>query len=553
MSKITKQDLQKAKKFFELYEKLDPEVQLGQLSQVAAEVKVNPMEALRWAFVVRPASIKEGGNWPFSAAIPKTVSPLDSVAEAVVTKDREEEEEVVSLREYNKGSNPFFKTEIETSTRLTTKAAYLADQDKYLITLDNTKPPVLIPLSLHRQAASLYSNWDGIPVKTDDVAKFLGLTPTEFMRYRNMFGWTRDMLPEECSAMLQNHDLEEVAEVNARRQAQAKLQQASQTLVERDAQKWRNFRVAVVEEFEAVAKRAVAPAPIKVSKTKNNSGGDQLILALNDWQVGSYADGKQLRFGRQFDKDVLGLMVDSYITQLTNYVNETTHKFGTPHVTLLGDILHGMVGKTVHNTELTKHMREFDWEQAEVALEQLYKICDVVVDLFGSFHLTSLVGNHDGGDASLLGEVLYQRYRHLGVTKNIPKSRTSHMMIQNSLFVFDHGASGDSQTKGGKIPRGGPGRDVMIKDLIYTRPDLVHEAKTKRGGIYFVMGDQHHSVDESGTGFELVKLPAITSGDVYADENGWYSRPAQGIIRVGPSGLKHYERIYLDGTDVFPE
>jgi hypothetical protein len=562
-----------ARAFFDAYEALPEEERVHSLRELSAQLNVPMSVAFRWVHVYRPQSVRAGGDWPYDGATPVPPSLSDSAERALAARDEEAETEVagIALSEVEQAATRTDATmdallaggsasRIQLTggvARADSKALYLADRDQYVVFLDPRKPPIVVERDTHEAMLMAYSDWDGYPVKVSDICEQTGLTPAEFTKYRAVFGWNRSTPPVSAAQLAHMSDDEVITQLADMREESSRMKWAEVQRRDeaRDAGHWRNLRAAVLDHFRETLDR-VAAVPFRTPELTVDAASTEshtLLIPLNDWQVGSFAHQSELRLGRQFDREVFERMIDDYVVQLSGYVDRTDVVWGRPVITLLGDLIHGLVGETIHGTKLGRHMREFDWEQAEVCLDALYRVCDAVVALFGEFKLISLPGNHEGYVAQIMAEALKQRYRNYDCEFVIPRCRTHQCMIGSSYFTFDHGASPDSNTKGGKIPRSGPARDNAIRTLVMARPDLMTQAKAERGGVYFVMGDQHHTIDESPAGVELIKLPALPSGDRYADENLWHSRPAQAVLLVAPKGLAHMERFYFDNERVFPE
>lgn len=542
----------------------------GSIRKVSTELDIRLDKALEWFYLTRPASINAGKNWPYGDAEQEAYVEKDSIkkAEAQREADLAEEQteaESVSIKDIkalaedkddiSAGLGVSSVVALENTkpvARTDSKAIYLEDKEAYLVFLEPRKPPVYVTQETHRAMRGAYSNWNNHPVKASDIAKTVGLTPSEFLKYKSIFGWTRDMAPMTDPEMAALSEEEVIATLSDMKTSavQRRWDKINSRIDARDAHKWRDLKHTVIDELsEAIKEASVLPkqeAKLKLNKKKTDK--KTLLIPLNDWQVGAYAKQEKLRYGQQFDADVFRAIIDDYIDKLDRYVarEDALTSWNKPVIALLGDLIHGMIGETVHGTKLAKTMHLFDWEQVRVCLEALYKICDHVVDLFGGFELISVPGNHEGYVAQVIAEALKQRYSNFDCSFAIPENRTYQRMIQNSYFTFDHGASPESQVHGGKIPRGGHARDSIIKSLIATRADLLAKAKENKAGVYFVMGDQHHVIDESMTGVEIIKLPALPTGDIYADENSWYSRSSQAVLLIGDDGVDHMQRFYFD-------
>ncbi|RME26195.1 MAG: hypothetical protein D6800_06660 [Candidatus Zixiibacteriota bacterium] len=541
---------EQAKRLFDRLKSLsEKEIDL-KLHLVAAELGIEYEDAFQWVYVTRPVSVSHGGNWPYDEDEDEPVAdqdPYDLIPQVSLAEPLELES----------GTYDLSPEEIESVqslgrvVRLGRRVVYDSRTDMYIVTLPRRTAPYLVPRKLHEEAQRAYSNADGRPVSASQVARMLGLTPSEFVSYRTAFRWRRDMLPlsaVEMSRLSPQEAAERVLEVKERA-VRDLLEDAQQKQDADDAKKWRNFKAAALDYLRESVSDVfrLEPENIRPILTTSRYPTARLIIPLNDWQVGSFASKKSLRLGDDFNADVFREMIKLYQEELIRYVQHLRVDWGAPYVVLLGDLFHGLTGETVHKTQLAHSMREMGKQQLDITLDALRQICDTIVELFGPIHLISLPGNHEGWAAQFLGYVLKERYEHIrGCSFHISDSRTYHTLIDGSYYTFDHGASPESGVRGGKLARGGAKLHDQVKALVMARPDLLAEARRQRGGVYFVMGDQHHTLDESSTGVEIIKLPALPSGDLYADENLWYSRPAQAILYHTPSGLGHMHRIYLD-------
>lgn len=558
-----------ARSFFDIYDHNRYTVR-----ETAAKVGVSFDDAWAWVYIIRPRAEAIGNPWPYydeeddadEFETELFSEPVDE-EDSAVDKDAVEAETVVlqaSTDEHNLSArltalNMKTLEDAEPVESVPGKAYYHAEHDAYLVYLTNKNKLLKVPRQTHNEIKRAYSNYDGNPVKTEDIARRVGITRTELMKYKRAFGWTRASIPlteKEMASMSAEEAAKQVASLREAAVAD-KIADRFSKEDKRDARKWRELKTAVLDEFKEVILNlpALQAVDATVERLPESDASYSLICPFNDWQIGSYADGGKLRFGRQYDAYVVQRMIDDYRFQFKRYLSRNAGaQWGLPWVTLLGDILHGIMGETVHGTKLSKTMREFDWKQIKLALKHLTHITDTIVKTFGGIRLIVLPGNHEGYVGHLFGEVLAERYQNYDVELIEHRARTHFAMIGNSLFVFDHGASPDSSVTGGRIARNGARRDVQIKDLVYSRADLVDKARRSRGGVYFVMGDQHHTIDESMASVELIKLGALPSGDHYSDENGWHSRPMQGVLLVDHScGLAHFERFYFDNKRVFPD
>lgn len=577
----TPESIRKARSLFDIYDKLPDVEKHTKLKELSKQLDIRWSTAWRWVNVTRPSQSSSGDSWPYyedTEDVPQ-VNPGDS--EVAVNKKLYGKEapkpiedtsvpttDIASLKKAASLDNANFDTQLAHANiialqaepiiaRADKRAVYVQEQDTYYVFLNKTKPPLLVPRHQHEYMLSAYSDWDGHAVASTDIAKTVGLTLAEFNSYKTLFGWTRKTMPitkPQIATMSVDEAIEELT-LMKETAIQSKWEEQSKRDDVRDAKKWRNFKSSILGEVTKLVEQTTAVPFHEPHLTVRDDGDYSLMLPLNDWQIGSYANSEVLRFGRTFDVDTFNLMIDDYVYQLQQYLDRNANaSWNVPYIVILGDILHGMIGETVHGTKLSKHMREFDYEQVRIAIDGLIKIADTVVAHFGTAKIIGLPGNHEGYISTLLAEVLAQRYRDNNVELVAHNNRTHYEMIGCSLFVFDHGASPDSGIKGGKIPRSGRNREVMVKDLVYARADMVADARAQRGGVYFVMGDQHVTIDEQMTGVEFLLLPSIVSGDVYADQNGWYSRPAQSLMLIDHnSGLKHSERLYFDNKRVFPD
>ena len=614
---VTPEALEKARDFFKRYDALEPGDRNPSLNTIAEDVGIDRSTAFRWTRFVRTAAQEAGYEWPFINSDGSPLTPSEKVAEFNVLVDPWSDDVEDIEREIEAIGSPELKALYEQLKRRKTQPALpddtsdhdnrlpqqvvreheeagdildglaagtialaegcpqvrrLADkavsteelaaleEEGFLVYLSQKQGPLFVPHEADVWMRKAYSNWDGYAMRVPDIVEAVGMTEYEFRKYRSIRGWTRTMNPLTPQQMV-NLEVEEIEDEIIRLKEAAvrqRLKERERKEDAKDAQKWRDIKGSVVETMRDVIGDipSIHLGQTPVVRPLKDEGRYRLILPLNDWQIGSHASGEALRFGKEFSSEIADRMVDDYVRQLGEYLDRNSGaEFGQPIICLLGDILHGLSGETMHGTKLAKHMRDFDWDQMRRAVELVNRIADVVMSCFGEMKIITLPGNHDGAAGQVLGEMIYQRWRlELSPSDYIaPANRTVYEMIGNSLFVFDHGAGYDSGVHGGKLARNGARRDVQIKDLVFARADLVHEARQRGGGVYFVMGDQHHTIDESANGIELIKLPALPSGDVYADHNGWYSRPAQAVLMVDEeTGLRHMERFYFDNQLVFP-
>ena len=433
--------------------------------------------------------------------------------------------------------------------RLDSPLYYDEQRDAYIVYLRPRRPPLVIPRETDRWMRRAYSRWCGYPMRVELIATAVGMTVEEFSRYRSLRGWRRDMNPLDAreTVYMDRQSLEEelarLEEVSLRRH----MLFDRLSKLEQDARKWRELEVSLVEAVRGALADVASFRPAAPVHPAEDEGEHVLILPLNDWQIGARAPAEEQRFGGEFSLSVAERLVEDYLRQLRAYVERQRVRWGVPRLVLLGDLLHGLTGTTVHGTALHRYMDAFDWDQFRAAMRLLVRVADEVMRIFGRARIIALPGNHDGALGQVMGELLFQRYRNVLSEEDVAigAGRTHYEMVGASLFVFDHGASPSSGVSGGRIPRKRRYYEVSVKDLVLARPDLVAEVRRRGGGIYFVMGDQHYALDEQMTHVEMIKLPALVTGDVYADHNGWYSRAAQAVLLVGPRGLCHMERFYL--------
>ena len=611
---VTPNALEKARDFFKRYDALERGDRNQSLNTIAEDVGIDRSTAFRWTRFVRTAAQEAGYAWPFvtpdgsdlGAAIPelKAETPWKGTAPKIeqeikasgnpelqrlydILKEREKQLELPDdegdhdnrlsqqvVREHEAAGDILDGLAAGTialaegvpqvvrlaEKTVSTEELEAFEENGFVVFLSQKQAPLFVPSEADVWMRKAYSNWDGYAMRVGDICEAVGMTETEFRKYRSLKGWTRSMNPLAPQAII-DMELDEITDEIVRMKEAAvrqRLKERQRKEDEKDAKKWRDIKGSVVASMRDVVADipSIQLGQAPIVRPKKDEGRYRLILPLNDWQIGSHAEGEALRFGEEFSSEIADRMVDDYVRQLSEYLDRNAGAtFGQPIICLLGDILHGLTGETTHGTKLAKHMRDFDWAQMRRAVELINRIADVVMSYFGDMKIIALPGNHDGAAGQVLGEMIYQRWR-LELSEDdyvAPNNRTAFEMVGNSLFVFDHGASHDSGVHGGKIARSGPRRDLQIKDLVFARADLVDKARRSGGGIYFVMGDQHHTIDESANGVELIKLPAMPSGDVYADHNGWWSRPAQAVLLVDEeNGLRHMERFYFDHQLVFP-
>lgn len=302
-----------------------------------------------------------------------------------------------------------------------------------------------------------------------------------------------------------------------------------------DAENWKLFQHNYLQIIDNVLKDWSPPKYAPVSRVKQNSGKNELIVGCSDWHFGLFAEERYLYNQKGWNIEQTVKAVEDYGNQICNHLINNPKKYRAVNLAFLGDLIHGLDGLTDKGTRLEAH--PLNEEQIEVAYETTLKFLKGILEVSGEVRVYAVPGNHSSFGDYLLLKMLSIYFRNeKRISFNVTNKRFINFTIGNSSFIMDHGYAPTAKSR---LPAPGVSRENYINNLFLAKPESM-QAKYR----YFLSADQHHMEAGEMTNVENYMFSSLIGGCKYADHSGYKTRPRQNALvvcdKLGVTELLHF-------------
>lgn len=423
--------------------------------------------------------------------------------------------------------------------------------------IPNIGKVITLPITQVHAILQAYSKFDGNPETITQIALNHSLPTFTLKKILFALGVTHDSLPITDAALADDgfDEDKELQELLALRKSSlhSKFQAETWKAIQTAANKWNHFEVGVLNPFRDILDTW---NPIQISENNipkaiplgKRDKKQTFITTLSDLHFGVFTN-KEYAYYSQKD-----WTIEDTVAAVTDYFNlikeEILNMKAPPEkciVLSLGDILHGIKGLTDKGTIL-----ETDPKgplQFKIALNSVSELLKNLLTLFPKVEVKAVSGNHDSfADWVLFTaiEKAFSQFVESGrLVFDISMERWLAFSEGNSLFIMEHGYSPFYKAK---VPSGDTSKEAYISRLIINEKQKRHSVGlSSPEHNYFVMGDRHHHLQKSYTGFEFIQLPTLVDNDLYADHLNLHNRPKQlAFILDANKGITHTINLFLD-------
>jgi len=270
------------------------------------------------------------------------------------------------------------------------------------------------------------------------------------------------------------------------------------------------------------------PTQIKLRKSSTYRGKKTMIFVLSDMHLGAYADEDELFQGKNTNESVQREQMDELLSKSLQSIKE--QKPEKVIILLLGDILHGVEGKTVKGTQLecsTIRDKQFD-----LGLEVLTTYISKLYTVSHKMEVRSVRGNHDGTTNYMLMRAVQSFFRKSNIKFIIPNSITDIFKERGALICYEHGESPDYKHSG--CPASKNKKELYINNMFLGSSRDFPGFSGKR---YYIQGHKHRTEILQMEHFQYILAPAMVTGDRYANHHGYNCHPCQLVLTVTEEGV----------------
>jgi hypothetical protein len=427
------------------------------------------------------------------------------------------------------------------------KYVYNEDTDTYIVPLKCAPKPLVMKGDDHRAICANYSNWVGKGMSINEIARKFKMPRQYFNEYKTVFSLTHDREPLTAEQILASdtgssvdHILEE-----KRFAIHQQFEKESWKRTQADAEKWRSIQARELDPFQKFLENYV-PKPLEPAGFLHELNADMtgtsekvFVTGLSDLHFGVVAHSEKLFKGRELSTEIISQVVDNYAQQIADTVADSTTGYAKCVVFAIGDILHGIRGKTERGTVL--ECDTFKEDQFTYAFDTLIRYFQRMIEIFGTVEVHSVRGNHDGIDNWMLINAIAVFFKDdIRITFNNYKTRSALVRVNSTLFIIDHGES--DTYKHAAVPAGGKPRESYVQSLLLTDPSKLVGVVDK----VFVQGHLHHFELHEYNDFTFLMFSSVVTGDAYSADHNWNARPRQNCLVIGNDGIKQTLHYYFD-------
>jgi hypothetical protein len=344
----------------------------------------------------------------------------------------------------NKVSSSLIDNEEETSggyrSYISTKRVwYDEDLDVYVTYLPGVPHAVELPGQVHRDLIRAYSNYDDSPVTVSELARMFKLPKTWLAKYLRVHQITHDVEPFSKEEILSRSDDELIEEAFQLRRASlcAKMEKEKWGNLKKDAAKWRDLEVSILEHFTSVIEKRGAPEHVEKFEMVSDSDREFIaVIGLTDLHYGKYASKDET--GEAFSKDICKRRLFSCTQEVLSRVLH----FGVPEMFVVpvgSDFFHidNYAGSTTRGTP-----QDIDGTPSDLLVEgcRLMEMWIEFLRRISKVKLILMVGNHDrmlGLSLLLYLDALYRNADDVTVCRD--RTPRTYITYGKNLIGFAHG------------------------------------------------------------------------------------------------------------------
>lgn len=380
-----------------------------------------------------------------------------------------------------------------------------------------------------------YSNWNGDEQSLEKLALYYGLTRDMIKTIMKLYGFTHDSLPV-LTEDLEVRDIDGIAVdmLQAKRMAvQQRYNKLDWEATQKEAELWRKFKNGQLNPFvEAVKDINIMPKPrpLRIIREESDASDTVFMICLNDLHFGARAQAYELTHGSDYNIAKTIDIVDTYAAGILRDLRNRTLRPVHAVIAIVGDILHGLNGKTQRGTHLESDVT--GQKQFEIAMTSLTCFISRMSEMFETIEVQTVRGNHSGASEGGLYLAIRNRFvDHDHIRFNIVDTRVNAFGVLGGTVLLDHGDS-DVLPEKARVPKGDNAREGYIRRRL-------DDMKISNNGFrLFIQGDLHHYERRNYGSFEFIMLPAPITGDRYPDHMNLSSQAAQKCFILDQNGIK---------------
>lgn len=427
---------------------------------------------------------------------------------------------------------------------------YNDNTDTYVTFLRCAPKPIVVNGDTHRAMQRAYSNWDGNEATINEICRNFSFPRPWFIEYKQRHGWTHDREPftvEELQAkpveLLVEEALEQKRSVLYQRYEQEKWKETKE-----DAEKWRQLQHNNIIPLQYALEEWKPVKPIKLEKAVDGERFS-LVVGASDWHIGLKAIEDNLVFGKTWDVETGRKVLEDYLQKIYRDVQRLRVFWERCYLFNLGDLPHGLKGRTEKGTPLIMDVTRKQQYDAVFSLQTLF--IEGLYEMFGNVKEVGVGGNHEGAfDWYTIARALQERYRSVpGIEISASTKMVNYEKIGSTLFLLTHGKNpGGFRFKyaaPGSVARQAQMQQEILgiqQQIAAENPEVLREVKQ----IYTITGDNHFYFQHEKGFYEDLQLSSPVYGDDYADNNRYQNKPSQTCLLVSwESGVKAPLRYYL--------
>lgn len=307
-----------------------------------------------------------------------------------------------------------------------------------------------------------------------------------------------------------------------------------------DALKWQRFEEDKLKPFKNFLQnwKPEKYTPIKLQTTPSASTQQKnLLVGCSDWHYGLIASERYLFNQKEWNINKTVEAVKDYSRQICALIQK--EKYSNVSLLGLGDLIHGLDGKTDKGTILEAH--PLNEEQLEIAFNSILSFVKDILSVAKNVVFYGCPGNHSALGDFVVYKMLEVYFREEKRIKfNITNKRNILFEWGDNLFLMEHGYASVAKDR---LPKPGKQRENYINNLFMSKTPLM----AKKKHFYYLSADQHHSESYELTSVEGYMFPTLVGGCRHADNSGYKARPRQSALVVDKNkGVTDVKFFYFD-------
>ena len=379
---------------------------------------------------------------------------------------------------------------------------YNEERDTYTTYLPGVPHAIELPGETHRDLVRAYSNFDGQPSSTNELARTFQLPRNWIIKYLRVHEITHDKEPFTTEEVMSRSEEELAHEALQIRRAAlyTRLERDKWKEIQKEAQKWQEYEAVTLRRLENIIR---SKKKTKVTKLELPASPRKFISVITptDFHWGKYGDVYEC--GEKYDRPTAK---ERLITSTQEVLRDVT-KHGAPEKIIVGVGSDFFNADTYTGTTTQGTPQDNDGNMPDIlttGCELMTEYIDILRQV-APVELVLMAGNHDQLLSISLHLYLQAWYRNEDDVTTIKSAKSrQYIVYANNLMCFHHG-DGVKKTS----------------DLARLAAVEATESWGKCDNRMVFTGHLHYEKVEEDRGFTRYQLPSLSGEDRWHAKQGY--------------------------------